>query len=520
MEVNERKRVAPVLIIGGGPTGLSLALGLARYKIRTILIEKNRNISDQSKAPVVHLRTREILEHWGMGEKFLTVGNLVRKLEIKSSDDEKILFSLNFEELEDEAHLPGILIIEQSETEKILLESLKETGLCDIRFDQEAVFIEPKKDEVLVKVTTPQGDENFYGQYVIGCDGASSFVRDSLKMKFEGFTYSVRTVLADIKIEDQRDDLPWPRFYNGRNQVTVGIQIRSGFWRIIHLESGISEEQEKKQEISPSEVKEWVQQVLGAGEFDLVWASPFKIHRRSTPHFRMGRIFLAGDAAHVHSPVGGQGMNAGIQDSHNLAWKLAAALSEEKNSELLKSYETERKAAVVKKVSGYTDFITKVFLQSPLIVRKASFFILRRVLSVPFLRIKFLRRLTMTNLGYKNSEIHFSSNPPSGMRIPNVKLQSPTGDVVRLYELLPLGFSIVALGKKPIFEDLPVVKIGGFRNYIDNSGLLANLLKNRAGWLLIRPDMHIAWAGNKKKELKKAIENSPLFSDSIIFKFI
>lgn len=492
-----------ILIVGGGPTGLSLALGLARYNISSILLEKNKTISKYSKAPVIHQRTREIFEQWKVGDEFLKKGNLIRDVKLRSAKNNKPLLSLSFQEISGEASSPGILILQQSQTEQILLEAVKASGLCEVRFGTEVVSLDQGKDSVKITIKKGSNHEEIYGGYCVGCDGASSFVRDAMDMKFKGKTYNVHTALADVEIKDERNDLLWPRLYNGKGELTVGVQMERGLWRLIHLESGNKDSD--RGEVPGGKVKKWVHQVLGEGDVKIVWSSPFNIHRRSSPRFKQGRILLAGDAAHIHSPVGGQGMNAGIQDAHNLAWKLAEIIHGGDADLLLRSYETERIAVVVKTVSRYTDFLTRTFLQSPRLIRSSSFFILRNLLKINLFRKRFLRRTSMINLQYKKTEIHLNSTGPAGMRLPNVLLKSTSGKTIRLYEQLTLGINIISFhtSKKPA-TDLPVLQIGeeGFK---DPSGELVKYLKINKGWVIVRPDNYIAWAGEEEKELLRAI---------------
>lgn len=507
-EEDNYKNQPQVVIVGAGPTGLSLALGLSRYKIHTLLIEKNPGISEHSRAPVIHQRTREILEQWGVGANFLKKGIFLDQIEIHEAVKEKILFSFNFNELKDEAHLPGMLIIKQSVTEEILLEAVKESGYCECLFSTELTKITPEKENIALEILSEGSNRELHTLYVVGCDGASSFVRNTLDLSFKGKTYKVRTVLADIEIKDRRDSLSWPRIYNGQREITMGIKIAPSLWRLIHLEAGISKSYKtKKDDISKSEIERWMKDVLGEGEFEVVWASPFQIHRRSSPKFRKGYILLAGDAAHIHSPVGAQGMNAGIQDAHNLAWKLSAVIKGGNPWRLLDSYETERREAVVDKVSSYTDFMTRAFLQAPLFIRKTSFLMLRRALAYSFVRKKILRRISMIHLGYTKSEILGKSRGAAGKRLPNIILYSPQGKSLRLYDLLSLGPVIIRLNSTKKFKEIPVIEIGE-NSYRDPGGVLKKFSGIDKGYILVRPDLHIAWAGTSSNRLKKVMKRT------------
>jgi hypothetical protein len=301
--------------------------------------------------------------------------------------------------------------------------------------------------------------------------------------------------------------LTWPRLFNGRGGLTIAIRLEPRLWRLIRLQSN----QEKEDEVPAGEVGQRMAEVLGEGPLDIQWANRFRIHRRSSPRFRVGRVLLAGDAAHVHSPVGGQGMNAGIQDAHNLAWKLAGALRGGDSQRLLDSYEIERRAVVVGSVSQYTDFLTRTLLLPPPFVRSAMFFLLRAMLRLPRVRTRMLRRTTMINLDYPASPILDARQRSAGVRLPNVMLRSPAGGPVRIYDLLPCGPTILDVAEHRSFaESLPidhVLRIGP-SGYQDPSGLLRQLLDGKDGWILVRPDAHIAFANHEQESLTNAVQFS------------
>jgi 2-polyprenyl-6-methoxyphenol hydroxylase-like FAD-dependent oxidoreductase len=500
---------APVAIVGAGPVGLSLALGLARQGVRSVLVERKPATSEWSKAPGIHVRTREILRQWGVERRFLEAGTLRRDLTLHSVvPGRRPLASFDLAELEVEADRPGVLILEQAETERILLEAVRESGLCDLRFSTEAVRLERHDDGATLTVRDAQGEQHVRAGFVVGCDGADSFVRQALGLPFDGITYSVRPMLADVRIADARDALPWPRTLNGRDGITTAIRLSDGLWRLIRLERG---DPDGGEEVSGAEIGERVREALGDGPFETVWASRFRIHRRSAPRFRVGHVLLAGDAAHVHSPVGGLGMNGGIQDAHNLVWKLAHALRGGDTDRLLDSYDVERRAVIVGSVSRYTDLVTRVFLDSPATVRGAAFFLMRQALRSRRIRRRSLRRTAMLDLDYPTSPVLPRGERAAGVRLPNPLLRAADGAEVRLYDLLPDGPALIRIGDPrdaPAEPPLrPVIRIGrdGHR---DGSGSLRRLLGAEAGWILVRPDLHVAWARRRSDGIPAAVREA------------
>lgn len=497
----------PVAIVGAGPVGLALALGLARLGVRSVVVERKPSTSEHSRAPVIHVRTREIFRLWGIEDRFLDAGTLRRRIALlAANDDRRALIALDFAELEQEASEPGMLLLEQAHTERLLLEAVRESGLSELRFSTEATGLEHDRRGATLTLFGPGGHSTLAARFVVGCDGATSFVRQTLGLPFEGITYSVRPMLADIRIEDERDRLPWPRAHNGRGGLTVGIRLRAGLWRLIRLERG---EPATGEEVTRSEVAERMAEVLGTGNFEMVWASRFRIHKRASPRFRIGNILLAGDAAHIHSPAGGLGMNGGIQDAHNLAWKLAFALRGGDVERLLDSYEVERRAAIVEDVSRYADLITRSFLDSPAPLRRAAFAIGSALLRNPLFRRRALRRTAMLNVGYDDSPLLDPRRPAAGARLPNPLLTSPEGTRVRLYEILPNGPAVLRLGPDDgsgnVDVGATIIRIGPGA-YDDPAESLRRGLGTDGGWVLVRPDAHVIGIARSPEEVRAALE--------------
>jgi 2-polyprenyl-6-methoxyphenol hydroxylase-like FAD-dependent oxidoreductase len=505
-----RRDQIPVAIVGAGPVGLALALGLARHGVRSVVIERNSSTNEQSRAPVLHVRTMEVLQQWEVRDRFLEAGVLRRSITLHSPDPgRQPLAALDFAELDAEADDPGLLILEQARTESILLEAVRESGLCEVRFGAEAVELEQRAGGARVTFREAGESRTLEASFVAGCDGAGSFVRRALGFSFDGHTYSTRPMLADVRIDDGRDRLPWPRTSNGRGGITTAIRLGSGLWRLIRIEPGDTAKADDH--VPEDEVGERVDETLGAGPFTVVWASRFRIHRRSSPRFRSGRVLLAGDAAHVHSPVGGLGMNGGIQDAHNLAWKLAGALLGGDQDRLLDSYDVERRAVAAERVSRYTDLVTRLFLQAPSGFRSLAFLVFRSVLRLPPLRRMQLRQMTMIDLGYADSPLLVRAEPSAGVRLPNVVLHGPDGSTLRLYDLLPVGPAIVAVGDNlHLPQDTPVDRVIRIARdgFSEPAGMLRGLLGGKDGWILVRPDAHVAWARHHPDGIEAAIRHA------------
>lgn len=485
-------------MVGAGPVGLATALGLARHGIRSVLVERSPATSRTSKAPAIHVRTREVFRQWGVEDRFVSAGRLHTSLTLHSVESGKRLLALDFSDLGSEADRPGLLVLEQNETERLLLEAVRESGLCEVRFSSEAVGLTQDSEGVTLTLRGDRPDEELRARFVVGCDGARSFVRGALGQPFEGGTYGLRPILADVEIADRRDALPEPRTSVGGQAFSFAVRLRPGLWRIVHLAHGGPEHDD----VGEGEVTPLVDRLLGpappGGQRARVrWSSRFQIHVRASPRFRVGRVLLAGDAAHVHSPASGFGMNGGIQDAHNLAWKLEAALGGGDVDRLLNSYEVERKAVVVEDVSRYTDRLTRVFVQAPAPARKLAWTVVRTLTRIPPVRRRMLRRTAMLDLAYPPSPLLRQEDPGAGVRLPNPLLRGVDGARIRLYDLLPCGPAIVDVhGEEEPSADLPledVIRIGRGA-YDDRGGRLRSLFGAETGWILVRPDTYVAWA--------------------------
>jgi 2-polyprenyl-6-methoxyphenol hydroxylase-like FAD-dependent oxidoreductase len=505
-----------VAVVGAGPVGLSLVLGLARCGVRTLLLERDEQLSEHSKAPGVHVRTREVLRQWGVDDALLRDGQLVRRLALHRgrAGRRRPLLDVDFGELEPEAAAPGLLVLEQHRLERLLLEAVVATGRCDVRLGAQVSSVERLASGARVGYCERGVQRQVDVPFVVGCDGAGSVVREQLGLGFGGLTYALRPLLADVVVADDRDRQPWPQVRLHRGRVMFAVRLRPGRWRVVVLRRGGPP---AEAEVSDREVREAVEVLLGAGPTETVWSSRFRIHRRSAPRFRAGPVLLAGDAAHVHSPVGGQGMNSGVHDAADLAWKLARALRGGDRERLLDSYDVERRAVVVGSTSRYTDLVTRAFLLPPGPVVAAGFVLLRQALRLRSVRRRAVRRAAMLDLRLPPSPLLPSGDRLAGVRLPDALLRAPSGEAVRLHELLGYRPAVVVVRRpngrwggaagEPTGRHLPV---GECRVHVERAGVLRRLLGRRDGWLLVRPDGHVACSGRGRggpapEQLRRAL---------------
>lgn len=330
-----------VIISGAGPTGLSLACQLIRYGIDFIIIDKATGITPFSKAIGVHARTLELYDQMGLATPAVEQGSIAKKARIITQG--KIRGELDFSNMgKDLSPFPYILMLEQHKNEQ-LLEDYLSTHKKQVHWQSELSSFIQNDDGVTAYITTADGtQQTIHAHYLVGCDGPKSLVRHQLGLAFEGSTFERTFYVADTRIH-------WKQPHDGLSVCFA----KSSFVLFFPLQGknryrivGVFPEEFKKDEgeVLYSEIedriKQEVQQPLDI--YEVSWFSTYKVHSRHVSQFALGRVFLAGDAAHIHTPVGAQGMNTGIQDSYNLAWKLAWVLHRRAKPQLLQSYNPER----------------------------------------------------------------------------------------------------------------------------------------------------------------------------------
>jgi 2-polyprenyl-6-methoxyphenol hydroxylase-like FAD-dependent oxidoreductase len=356
------KSATEVLVVGAGPVGLTMACELARYGVRCRIIDKAPAPSLTSKALGIFPRTLEVFQMMGIVDDVLSAGLKLDGISFynKSGQIGHIGFSC----------LPCryrfAISLPQSQTEQILFQHLVKHGLY-VEREKELIGFFQTQDRVRAIIRGSGGSEEIVeSEWLIGCDGAHSGVRHALNIPFEGEAYSETFLLADVRVEGSLDRIHIHLFLADDGVVGV-FPFRSERCRII-ASVGDREGNMEGGEPQLAEVQALVDRrtCQSIQLSDPVWLSRFHISHRKIHEFRFGRVFLAGDSAHVHSPAGGQGMNTGIQDAFNLAWKMGLVIHGRSPVSLLDTYNEEREP-VAKMVLNLTDRLTRMAtLQNPL----------------------------------------------------------------------------------------------------------------------------------------------------------
>lgn len=498
---------AQVLIVGAGPVGLAAAASLSQAGIAFRIIDRLPQAINQSRAAIVHVRTLEHFLRLGVIDEFLAVAVKVHGAAIYGSGN-TLLARPSFDHLA--SPYPFVLGLEQFKTEAILTEYLEKAG-GKIERGVELLEFSDLSDDVSVRLRHPDGTETTeVFPYLIGCDGGHSAVRAGLGLKLEGETLDANWITADVKIRWDRDPGEMIAYLS-----EVGIAFIAAMnddrWRVIVNLPGLSREEAEKYTVEMIEKAVCERFGVQVEFYDCVWISVFGINTRMAPSMHRGRVFLCGDAAHVHSPVGGQGMNTGIQDALNLAWKLALVLQGTAKRELLESYNAERHANAHRLIARVGTATKMASLRQPVAIEVRNQFIrLMAHLGITKIMPQFV---AMLDVGYPDSpavsESHvswFSRGPRSGERAPDAFGLVAAGhdEPMHLMDLWrgDMRHQLLVFGDDEIYPTSPLYKITRIISegtpadhvVVDSEGGAFGAYEARPGaCYLVRPDGIIAF---------------------------
>ncbi len=497
-----------VLVVGAGPTGLMLALQLRRLGLQPLIIDRHSGPAQQSRALGVQARTLEIYAQLGIAERALELGRRATGINLWRGNRRAARVPMGDigREL---SPFPYLLILGQDDNERLLGERLAEFGV-QVQWNTELVGLEQREEGVLAQLRLPDGTlRRVEAAWVGGCDGAHSAVRELCGIGFPGAAYEQEFFVADTvakgpMVPEEVNAYLWPGGFN------LYFPMRGADrWRLVGiLPPGLRAGPALRfEDVLPS-IRT---QDDGATRFDAChWFSSYRIHHRRAERFRDRRCFLLGDAAHIHSPAGAQGMNTGLQDAWNLAWKLALVAQGRAPQTLLDSYAAEREP-VAQRLLETTDRAFAAAVSDSATMRLLRTQVIPRV-GATAMRLPAVRRLafrTISQIGIQYRDSTLSQNlpelprpsPRAGERFPWMQLQrDPQREPVDLYQCFDgLRFPLLLFGQPPPplsgFERelQPLVFDGAAENgrQLEKAGIRS------PSFFLLRPDGYIGLAGGR-----------------------
>jgi 2-polyprenyl-6-methoxyphenol hydroxylase-like FAD-dependent oxidoreductase len=459
-----------VIVAGGGPTGMMLAAELRLHGVHVVVLEKAADPSRIVRSLGLFARSIELMDQRGLLDRFLAHG---RQYPIGGS-----FAGINKPQPDrlDTAH-PYILGIQQPVTDRLLTEHATELG-ADIRRGCELLGLTQDDDGVTVELAD---GTRLRSRYLVGCDGGRSTVRKLLGVGFPGEPPRVEWLLAEVEVTAPAETVAAVMTEVRKTRLGFGVgPVGDGVYRVVVPAESVAEDRTVPPTLD--ELRERLRVVAGTdfGVHSPRWMSRFGDATRLAERYRVGRVFLAGDAAHVHPPIGGQGLNLGIQDAFNLGWKLAAEVDGWAPEGLLDTYQAERRpvaAAVLDIVRAQTELMS--LEPGPQAVRR----LVSELMDVEDVRRYLIERIAAISVRYDVGEGH----ELLGRRLRDVRLERG-----RLYELMRGGRGL-------LLDQTGRLSVAGWADRVDHVVDVSEELDVPA--VLLRPDGHVAWVGDDQQNL-------------------
>ncbi|BBB02320.1 putative monooxygenase [Actinacidiphila reveromycinica] len=439
----------PILVVGAGPVGLAAAGELARRGVPVRIVDTLPVPTTESRAVIVHARSLEMLERVGVLDDIVASGIKSTCVEMHAGGRTLARFDLD---IVDSAH-PYSVLTAQTETERVLTEHLAAYGV-EVERGVSLTGLEQTASGVHATLRGPGGaQQTVAASWLVGADGARSEVRRQVGTALEGSFHGERFLMGDVHAAHDFDKRSMYTFFSPHDGPLMVFPMKGDRMRLIAQIPTAS---------TDAASQEWLQRIAderAAGRLrilDSLWLTCFEVHHAQVPRYRFGRVFLAGDAAHVHSPAGGQGMNTGLQDAFNLGWKLAAAHQGTASPTLLDSYHAERHPVAARVIEFSTRLTQASTLANP-VAQKLRNAVLHTVTGIGPARRALAEETEETTLAYRDSPAVVRSTAHarihSGDHLPDVP---DTG----LREALtkPTGHVLLTLGPLPALPDLPGVR--------------------------------------------------------------
>jgi 3-(3-hydroxy-phenyl)propionate hydroxylase len=489
----------PVVVIGAGPVGLSLAIDLAQRGQGVVLLDDADRIGEGSRAICFSKRSLEFWDRLGIGQRMVDKGVVWSVGRIFHGTSQLYQFDL----LPEPGHKrPAFINLQQFHAEAYLVDRVQELAGVDLRWRNKVTGLEQRNDHAILTIETPDGPCRIGANYVVACDGARSSLRQMVGADFAGQVFEDQFLIADVRMAAEFPTERWfwfdPPFHAGRSALLH--KQPDDIWRVdLQLNPDADPVAEKR----PENVRPRIARMLGHDKFDFEWISLYKFQCRRMDKFIHGRVIFAGDAAHQVSPFGARGANSGLEDAENLAWKLDRVLRKISPEALLESYHVERSAAAdenIRESTRATDFMAPGSRQEARL-RKAVLSLARET--------EFGKR--MINGGRLSVPSVYDSplstadcdawrgGPRPGSSMLDAPVTAPAGESVYLTDaFIKCGtrFTLLEFVNGAVVDPpdgVGVIRIGGKGGFSDSTGLAGARYEAEPGTAyLLRPDGYVA----------------------------